>query len=79
MISAHVKNIVFLHVQKYDFSQWRKTLYHTNVYEITIYSTPYICMAKVRVGKNISLDHHFFCEVLTVQKSIFKLFNNAIQ
>ena len=28
------KNIVFLCVLKYDFSQWPKTLYHTNVYEI---------------------------------------------
>ena len=28
------KNIVFLRVLKYDFSQWPKTLYHTDVYEI---------------------------------------------
>ena len=33
------KNIVFLHVLKYDFSQWPKTLYHTDVYEINIFIT----------------------------------------
>ena len=34
MIFSHVKNIVFLRVFEYDFSQWPKTLYNTDVYEI---------------------------------------------
>ena len=34
MIFSHVKNIVFLRVFRYDFSQWPKTLYNIDVYEI---------------------------------------------
>ena len=34
MIFSHVKNIVFLRVFRYDFSQWPKTLYNTDVYKI---------------------------------------------
>ena len=34
MIFSQVKISYFLRVLKYDFSQWPKTLYNTDVYEI---------------------------------------------
>ncbi len=37
MIFSHVKISYFLRVLKYDFSQWPKTLYNTNVYKINTF------------------------------------------
>ena len=37
MIFSHVKISYFFRVFKYDFSQWPKTLYNTNVYIIKVF------------------------------------------
>ena len=32
-----IYRVFFLHVFKYNFSQWSKIMYHTNVYEINLH------------------------------------------
>ena len=64
-IFLHVKISCLLRVIKYDFPQWPKTLYHTEVYEINIFPDHWESRIALLIGWRISEQRFHAIDVIS--------------